>query len=98
MQCDFHENLFCYKCTRVSDKSSDALCKGVPDEGISWFCLHYRISFNGVYKLTNKISKIKNSKKDIIASIHEVKSKITNEPMGASKLEIEVMVREEFNE
>ena len=43
LQCDFHENLFCYKCARVSAKSSDALCKGPPgyDIGITYHTLRF---------------------------------------------------------
>ena len=44
LQCVFCDNCFCFKCTRVSNKSYEALCKS-QNEGLSWFCVHCRISF-----------------------------------------------------
>ena len=56
LQCNFCDNTFCYKCTSVSAKSYDAICKSSQEEGIQWFCIHCRISFNCVTSVT-KITK-----------------------------------------
>ena len=98
LQCDFCENMYCYKCTRVSAKSYDALCKSNMEEGITWFCLHCRISFNGVSKITSKVSRLEQTQKEILASVQELKSKVTEDSKGVSKKEVEEMVREEFVE
>ena len=58
---------YCYKCTRVSAKSYDALCKSNMEEDITWFCLHCRISFNCVSKITSKVSKLEQTQKEILA-------------------------------
>ena len=29
LQCDFCDNMYCYKCTRLTAKSYDALCKSI---------------------------------------------------------------------
>ena len=55
LQCNFCDNTFCYKCTKVSAKSYDAICKSSQEEGIQWFCRHCRISFNGVTKMTKRL-------------------------------------------
>ena len=34
LQCDFCDNMYCYKCTRVSAKSYDAICRSSQEEGI----------------------------------------------------------------
>ena len=54
IQCNFCDNTFCYKCTRVSAKSYDAISKSSQEEDIQWFCIHCRITFIGVTKITKK--------------------------------------------
>ena len=97
LQCDFCENMYCYKCTSLSAKSYDALCKSNMEEGTTWFGLHCRISFNGVSKITSEVSsKLEQTQKEILASVQELKSKVTEDSKGVSKKEVEEMVREEF--
>ena len=67
LQCDFCDNMYCYKCTRLTSKSYDALCKSSQEEGISWFCLHCRINFHGVTKIIKKMNKLEQTQKDIAA-------------------------------
>ena len=54
IQCNFRDNKFCCKCTRVSAESYDAICKSSQEEGIQWFCIHCRIHLKGVTKMTKK--------------------------------------------
>ena len=63
LQCNVCDNTFCYKCTRVSAKSYDAICISSQEEGIQWFCIHCRISFNGVTKMTKKVYKIEQTQR-----------------------------------
>ena len=98
LQCDFCDNMYCYKCTRVSAISYDAICRSSQEEGIHWFCFHCRISFHGVTKITKKVNKIEQTQKEILASVEELKDKFSGETTGTSRKEIEMMVREEFEE
>ena len=98
LQCDFCDNMYCYKCTRVWAKSYDAICRSSQEEGIQWFCFHCRISFHGVTKITKKVNKIEQTQKEILASVEELMDKVSGETTGASRKEIEMMVREEFEE
>ena len=98
LQCNFCDNTFCYKCTRVSGKSYYAICKSSQEEGIQWFCIRCRISFNGVTKMTKKVNIIEQTQKEILESIEELKNKVSNVSSGVSRKEIEEMVREEFEE
>ena len=97
LQCDFCDNMYCYKCTRLTAKSYDALCKSSQEEGISWFCLHCRISFHGVTKITKKMNKLEQTQKEILASLQELRSK-PDDQNGMSQKEVESLVREEFEE
>ena len=72
LHCDFCDNIFCYKCTKVTAKTYDAICKSSQEEGITWFCVHCRISFNGVTKITTKINKIEQTQKEIMASVQQL--------------------------
>ena len=82
----------------VSAKSYDAVCKSSQEEGIQWFCINCRISFNGVTKMTKKVNIIEQTRKEILVSVEEVKNKVSNVRSGVSIKEIEEMVREEFEE
>ena len=97
LQCDFCENCFCFKCTRVSNKSYEALCKS-QNEGLSWFCVHCRISFSGVTKMTNKINQLEQTQKEILVTVKELKEKDSDSDKQISRQEIEDLVREEVEE
>lgn len=78
----------------------DAICKSSQEEGITWFYMHCRISFNGVTKITTKINKIEQTQKEIMASVQQLQNKVSEESQasGVSKKVVEDMVREEFEE
>ena len=59
--------------------------------------MHCRISFNGVTKITKKMNKLEQTQKEILASVNELKSKPSDQN-GMSQKEVEVLVREEFEE
>ena len=82
IQCNFCVNTFCYKCTRVLAESYDAIVKSSQEEGIQWFCIHCRKSFNGVTKMTKKVNKIEQTQNESIVSVEELKNKISNVSSG----------------
>ena len=95
LQCDFCDNWYCFKCTKVSSKSYEALFKS-QDEGLQWFDTHCRISFNGVTKIINKVSQLEKTQKEILADVQELK--IRDAVQGVQKKEIESMIRDEMEE
>ena len=84
----------------MTAKTYDAICKSSQEEGISWFCIHCRISFNGVTKITTKMNKIEQTQKEIMASVQQLQNKVSegSQASGVSKKEVEGMVREELEE
>ena len=76
----------------MTAKSYDVLCKSNQEEGISWFCLHCRISFHGVTKIAKKMNKFEQTQKEILASVQELKSKPSDQN-GMSQKNVESLVR-----
>ena len=81
----------------MSNKSYEALCKS-QNEGLSWFCVHCRISFSGVTKMTNKINQLEQTQKEIVVTVKELKEKDSDSDKQISRQEIEDLVREEVKE
>ena len=57
-ECDFCENNYCFKCSKVESKEAYKRLGSEKDEdGIMWFCYHCRTSFSGVRKMVCRVTK-----------------------------------------
>lgn len=58
-ECDFCENTFCFKCSKVESKEAyKRLGSSKDEDGTMWFCYHCRTSFTGVRKMVCRVTKI----------------------------------------
>ena len=65
-ECDFCENNYCFKCSKVESKEAYKRLGSEKDEvGIMWFCYHCRTSFSGVRKIVCRVTKIEQQQNDL---------------------------------
>ena len=57
VECDFCENLYCFKCSKIESKETYKTF-GSKDDGMLWFCNRCRVSFKGVKKMLFTVSKL----------------------------------------
>ena len=64
VECDFCENLFCFKCSKIESKETYKTF-GSKDDGMLWFCNHCRVSFKGVKKMLFTVSKLEQKQEQL---------------------------------
>ena len=65
-ECDFCENTFCFKCSKVESKEAyKRLGSSKDEDGTMWFCHHCRTSFTGVRKMVCRVTKIEQKQVDL---------------------------------
>ena len=66
VECDFCENIFCYKCSKVDSKETyKRLGSSKHKDGTMWFCYHCQTSFPGVRKMVCRVTKIEQKQVDL---------------------------------
>ena len=68
VQCDFSDNVYCYKCSDISSKAQyKKLCIVAKEEdGTMWFCKHCRTNVPGVKKKTIQVTKVEETQSHVL--------------------------------
>ena len=68
VQCDFCDNVYCYKCSDISSKAQyKKLCIVAKEEDATmWFCKHCRTSVLGVKKMTIRVTKVEETQSHVL--------------------------------
>ena len=64
-------------------KIYDMLCKN-KDEGVSWFCVHCRISIPGTKKLLNRLTVLESTQREILKTIQHFENRYLNRENGTA--------------
>ena len=65
-ECDFCENCFCFKCSKIATKEAyKRLGSSKDEDGTMWFCYHCRTSFTGVRKMVCRVAKVEQKQADL---------------------------------
>ena len=68
VECDFCNNVFCFKCSEISSKPQyKKLSSSAKEEdGMMWFCVHCRISNPGVKKMLIRVTKLEENQSSVL--------------------------------
>ena len=68
VECDFCNNVFCFKCSDISSKAQyiKLSSSAKEEEGMMWFCIHCRFSNPGVKKMLVKVTKIEETQTSVL--------------------------------
>ena len=74
VQCDFCDNVYCYKCSDISSKAQyKKLCIVAKEEdGTMWFCRHCRTSVPGVKKMTVRVTKVEETQSQVLKRLESL--------------------------
>lgn len=68
VECDFCNNVFCFKCSEISSKPQykKLSSSAKEEEGMMWFCVHCRISNPGVKKMLIRVTKLEENQSSVL--------------------------------
>ena len=74
VECDFCENVFCFKCSEVSTKTQykKLSTASKEEEGTMWFCIHCRTSVPGVKKMVIRVTKIEETQVNVLERLDKL--------------------------
>ena len=76
-ECDFCENCFCFKCSKIETKEAyKRLGSSKDEDGTMWFCYHCRTSFTGVRKMVCRVAKVEQKQVDLDEKQEEMGKRI----------------------